>query len=325
MDGAALGVAGLPACPAHGKHATDQRLTERAAKLGFASLHAYLADRVAQQAWPLTQVADELGMDRIRSGTRLDLWGTETPIRALTRDSIHPPMLFLFSGTAGGSPCPSLLPPTTTVLIAACLPVPQLRYIPDVVSALPMRMVSPNRQCADNADALMRACLPEWRGSRHPERMGNTPSTTDTSSSGPRRWLCGHRPRAAAPARPRRRPGLRRPCRLPHRALPTAGQPRTAGRRAWYHHRGCPPPARPRRPDPTTPPGHLCPPAPRHHRSAAGRPGGRARLCVAGAYLADRLGCCGNRAAGSAMGRDRNVPWRASRRKRPEHHRGAGT
>ncbi len=46
------------------RRATDQRLTQRAAQLGFASLRAYLVDRVTQKAWPLTQVADELGIDR---------------------------------------------------------------------------------------------------------------------------------------------------------------------------------------------------------------------------------------------------------------------
>ncbi len=43
------------------RRTTDRRLTERAARLGFVSLHAYLADRVTQQAWPLTQLASELG------------------------------------------------------------------------------------------------------------------------------------------------------------------------------------------------------------------------------------------------------------------------
>jgi hypothetical protein len=46
------------------RRATDQRLAARAAQLGFASLPAYLVDRVTQQAWPLTQVAGELGIDR---------------------------------------------------------------------------------------------------------------------------------------------------------------------------------------------------------------------------------------------------------------------
>lgn len=49
--------------------ATDQRLTQRAAQLGLASLQAYLADRVTRQTLTLTQVTRELGVDR-------DTWGT---------------------------------------------------------------------------------------------------------------------------------------------------------------------------------------------------------------------------------------------------------
>jgi hypothetical protein len=126
------------------------------------------------------------------------------------------------------------------------------------------------------------AGLPEWWGSRHPERMGNTTSSTFAWSPGPQRRLCAHRPPAAPPPRSGHRARLRRPPELPCGALPTADQPRTAGQRAWHHHRGCPPPARPRRPDPTTPPSNLRTPTPPHHRSAAGRPRGRTRLRVAG-------------------------------------------
>jgi len=57
------------------RRTTDQRLTEHAAQLGFASLHAYLADRVTQQAWTLTKVADELGVDRDTVRDRLDRHG----------------------------------------------------------------------------------------------------------------------------------------------------------------------------------------------------------------------------------------------------------
>jgi hypothetical protein len=35
------------------RHATEQRLTARAARLGFGDLRAYLADRVVTRAWPL--------------------------------------------------------------------------------------------------------------------------------------------------------------------------------------------------------------------------------------------------------------------------------
>jgi hypothetical protein len=57
------------------RRATDQRLTKQAAQLGFASLQAYLADRVAEQAWPLRRVADELGVHRDTVRDRLDRHG----------------------------------------------------------------------------------------------------------------------------------------------------------------------------------------------------------------------------------------------------------
>jgi transcriptional regulator of acetoin/glycerol metabolism len=57
------------------RRATDRRLTERATQLGFASLQAYLADRVTQQAWTLTQIASELGIDRNTVRDRLDRYG----------------------------------------------------------------------------------------------------------------------------------------------------------------------------------------------------------------------------------------------------------
>lgn len=57
------------------RHATDQRLTERTAQLGFASLQAYLDDRTTQRAWPLTQVTSELGIDRNTVRDRLDRHG----------------------------------------------------------------------------------------------------------------------------------------------------------------------------------------------------------------------------------------------------------
>jgi hypothetical protein len=56
--GRLVGRAGIQRSPqpvrgARQRHrATDQRLTQRTAQLGYASLHADLADRVARQAWP---------------------------------------------------------------------------------------------------------------------------------------------------------------------------------------------------------------------------------------------------------------------------------
>jgi len=55
--------------------ATDRRLTERAAQLGFASLQAYLVDSVARQGWKLILVASELGIDRDTVRDRLDRLG----------------------------------------------------------------------------------------------------------------------------------------------------------------------------------------------------------------------------------------------------------
>src|SRR6266540_4524008 len=57
------------------RRTTDQRLTQRAAQLGFVSLHAYLADRVTRQAWPLTQIAEEIGVNRDTVRDRLDRHG----------------------------------------------------------------------------------------------------------------------------------------------------------------------------------------------------------------------------------------------------------
>jgi transcriptional regulator of acetoin/glycerol metabolism len=57
------------------RRTTDQRLTKHAAQLGFANLHAYLADRVTRQAWPLTQIADEIGVNRDTVRDRLDRHG----------------------------------------------------------------------------------------------------------------------------------------------------------------------------------------------------------------------------------------------------------
>ncbi len=60
---------------AHQRRRTDQRLEARAAQLGFASLHAYLTDRVTLQAWSLAQVARDLGSDPATVRDRLDHHG----------------------------------------------------------------------------------------------------------------------------------------------------------------------------------------------------------------------------------------------------------
>ncbi len=58
---------------------TDQQLTLRAAELGFASLEAYLADRVARRAWPLSRVAVELGVHPATVSDRLGQHGLHRP------------------------------------------------------------------------------------------------------------------------------------------------------------------------------------------------------------------------------------------------------
>jgi hypothetical protein len=57
------------------RRATDQRLTERAGRLGFADLEAYLADRVTDRAWTLVQVAGELDVHPDTVRDRLDAYG----------------------------------------------------------------------------------------------------------------------------------------------------------------------------------------------------------------------------------------------------------
>jgi len=75
LDQAGVRRAPRPARIAHQRRTTDQHLTDRAAQLGFASLPAYLADRVVQQAWSLAQVASELGTNPRTVRDRLDRCG----------------------------------------------------------------------------------------------------------------------------------------------------------------------------------------------------------------------------------------------------------
>jgi AraC-like DNA-binding protein len=46
------------------RRATQQRLTARAAQLGFADLRTYLSDRLLVRGWPLAEVTAELGAHR---------------------------------------------------------------------------------------------------------------------------------------------------------------------------------------------------------------------------------------------------------------------
>jgi hypothetical protein len=57
------------------RHATEQRLTARAAQLGFADLRAYLADRLLVRAWPLAEVTAELGTHRVTIRRLMDHHG----------------------------------------------------------------------------------------------------------------------------------------------------------------------------------------------------------------------------------------------------------
>jgi AraC-like DNA-binding protein len=57
------------------RHATDQRLAARAAKLGFADLRAYLADRLLVRGWLLAEVTAELGAHRVTVRRLLDQHG----------------------------------------------------------------------------------------------------------------------------------------------------------------------------------------------------------------------------------------------------------
>jgi AraC-like DNA-binding protein len=57
------------------RHATDQRLAARAARLGFADLRAYLADRLLVRAWLLAEVTTELGAHRRTVRRLLDQHG----------------------------------------------------------------------------------------------------------------------------------------------------------------------------------------------------------------------------------------------------------
>ncbi len=59
----------------HRRRLTDQRLARQAAQLGFATLEDYLADRVAERAWPLGEVAGELGAHVRTVRERLDRYG----------------------------------------------------------------------------------------------------------------------------------------------------------------------------------------------------------------------------------------------------------
>jgi AraC-like DNA-binding protein len=57
------------------RHATEQRLTTRAAQLGFADLRAYLADRLVTRAWPLAEVTAELRAHRVTVRRLMDQHG----------------------------------------------------------------------------------------------------------------------------------------------------------------------------------------------------------------------------------------------------------
>jgi DNA-binding NtrC family response regulator len=70
------------------RRTTDQRLTERAAQLGPATLQAYLADRVIQRGWALVQVASELGANRDTVRERLNAYGLRQTSRLHNLDRL---------------------------------------------------------------------------------------------------------------------------------------------------------------------------------------------------------------------------------------------
>jgi hypothetical protein len=57
------------------RHTTDQRMTTRAAGLGFSTLKAYLADRVVDRGWPLAEVVGEFGVHARTVRSRLNTYG----------------------------------------------------------------------------------------------------------------------------------------------------------------------------------------------------------------------------------------------------------
>jgi hypothetical protein len=69
----------LAACPqrlaAQRRRYTEQRIAGRVATLGFADVRAYLVDRVVQQAWLLSEVAEELAAHRLTVRRLLDRHG----------------------------------------------------------------------------------------------------------------------------------------------------------------------------------------------------------------------------------------------------------
>jgi hypothetical protein len=72
---------------------TDQRLTLRAAELGFPSLQDYLTARATARRWPSSQIAGELGVHPVTVRDRLDQhrlprrWATVRPRRAIQRQA----------------------------------------------------------------------------------------------------------------------------------------------------------------------------------------------------------------------------------------------
>ncbi len=59
------------------RHATEQRLTARAAQLGFTDVQAYLADRLLARGWLLGDVTAELGAHRVTVRRLMDQHGIE--------------------------------------------------------------------------------------------------------------------------------------------------------------------------------------------------------------------------------------------------------
>jgi hypothetical protein len=90
---------------AHTRHtSTDQQLTTRAAKLGFASLQDYLTDRAMARRWPSTSIASELGVHPGTVRDRLNQHDLPPPSGDRPALPGDPAAAGLLGGQAAGAP-----------------------------------------------------------------------------------------------------------------------------------------------------------------------------------------------------------------------------
>jgi hypothetical protein len=130
-----------------------------------------------------------------------------------------------------------------------------------LLSALPMRTGSPRASAMVFTKMLMSADLPEWWGTRHSKRMGNSPSSTFAPPPHAQRRLHGPRWPPPPPRPAGQTPGLRRPTQLPTDSAGRRLEHSPARHPPRHHPAGHPPRDRgPSRP-PATPPPAARPPA----------------------------------------------------------------